>query len=184
MKLHGQRLARRYAHALGMLAKERDVLNEVERDMELVQQLLHDSDEFRVFLQNEQVPAGQRCEFLESTFQGKIDEVSLNFLKLVVYKHRVWYLSDMIDAFIEYANEQRGIIVVRVTSAKELGDMMAQQLAAGLGKSLDAEVRVRTFIDASLLGGVTVQVDDLLIDGSALTRLSRLGQSLRSAQLN
>jgi F0F1-type ATP synthase delta subunit len=45
-------------------------------------------------------------------------------------------------------------------------------------------VRVRSSVDPSLLGGVIVRVGDLLIDGSALTRLNQLGRTLKSAQLN
>ena len=85
---------------------------------------------------------------------------------------------------MEFANERRGILVVRVTTAKELDDMLLETLREGLGKALDAKVRVRSSVDPSLLGGVIVRVGDLLIDGSALTRLNQLGRTLKSAQLN
>lgn len=179
-----RRLARRYAEALGMLAEERDLLDRVESDMEAVHKLLTENAEFSHYLYNEQIPSAERCDFLQTVFKGKLADVSLHFLYLVINKHRVRYLEAMIDAYVEYANERRGIIVLRVTTAKELSEIISQELAQGLGEALDAQVRLRTFIDPALLGGVTVRVGDLLIDGSAVSRLARLGRTLRAAQLN
>lgn len=179
-----RRLARRYATALGWLAEERKQLDEVERDLELVQNLLHESEEFRFFLYNEQVAVAERCAFLERIFKEELQALTLHFLYLVIHKHRARYLDDIIEAYVEYANARRGILVVRVTTAKELDEMLTENLREGLGKALDAQVRLRSSVDPSLLGGVVVRVGDLLIDGSAITRLTQLGHTLRAAQLN
>lgn len=179
-----RRLARRYATALGWLAEERNLLDEVERDLELVQSLLDGSEEFGYLLRNEQIAVSERCAFLERVLKDEVQPLTLDFLYLIIRKHRARYLEDIIDAYVEYANERRGILVVRVTTAKELDDMLLETLREGLGKALDAKVRVRSSVDPSLLGGVIVRVGDLLIDGSALTRLNQLGRTLKSAQLN
>lgn len=179
-----RRLARRYAVALGLLAEERNLLDRVERDLENVHKLLQESEEFRYYLYNEQISAKERCAFLESVFKDEFDPLSLQFLYLVIQKHRVRYLDVIIDAYVEWANARRGIVVVRVTTARELDELLTQRLTEGLGKALDARVRVRASIDPSLLGGVVVRVGDLLIDGSAASRLQQLGRTLRSAQLN
>lgn len=179
-----RRLARRYATALGWLAEERQLLDQVEKDLEVIQTALDESKEFRFFLFNEQIAASERCAFLESTFKETLSPLSLSFLYLVIHKHRVRYLDAIIEAYIEFANARRGIVVVRVTTAKELDDMLTERLREGLGKALDAQVRVRSSVDPTLLGGVVVRVGDLLIDGSALTRLNQLGRTLKAAQLN
>lgn len=184
MRLEARRLARRYAVALGMLAEERQLLARVERDLEQVAALLRESDEFRYYLFNEHISAQERCAFLESIFKEEFDPLTLQFLYLVVRRHRARYLEEIIDAYVEYANARRGVIVVRVTTAKELDEILLRQLTEGLGKALNAQVRLRASVDPSLLGGVVVRVGDLVIDGSAATRLAQLGRSLRSAQLN
>lgn len=179
-----RRLARRYATALGWLAEERQLLDEVEKDLELVQSLLDGSDEFRFFLRNEQIAVSERCAFLERIFKDELQPLTLQFLYLIVRKHRARFLEDIIDAYVDYANERRGILVVRVTTAKELDEMLTETLREGLAKALNAQVRLRSSVDPSLLGGVVVRVGDLVIDGSALTRLTQLGRTLKSAQLN
>lgn len=184
MMTQKRRLGRRYAQALGLLAEERGILDRVESDMELVQQVLSENEDLRRYLYNEQISVAERCTTLQMVFQDSLSEVSLHFLYLIVHKHRVRYLEEMIDAYVEYANDRRGIVVVRVTTAKELDELISDSLAAGLGQALDAQVRLRTFTDPALLGGVTAQVGDLLIDGSAVSRLARLGRRLKAAQLN
>lgn len=182
--MQARRVARRYAQALGLLADERGKLDRIEADLLLVKGALEESAEFRRALYDGRVLPARRRELLGSVFQGKLADETLHFLYLLVAKHRIQYLEAMIEAYIEYANERRGIIEVKVTSAKELDEHISQSLAEGFSKALDAKVRLRTSLDPALLGGVTVRVGDLLIDGSALSRLTRLGRSLRAAQLN
>lgn len=184
MMTQRRRLARRYAVALGMLAEEQGLLDRVEKDLDLVLGLLAESKEFRYYLYNDQISSTERCEFLESAFKEELAPLSLNFLFLVIRKHRVRYLESIIDAYVEYANARRGIVVVRVTTAKELDQMLAEHLTEGLGKALESQVRLRASVDPTLLGGVVVRVGDLLIDGSAVSRLAQLGRTLKSAQLN
>ena len=83
-----RRLARRYATALGWLAEERNLLDEVERDLELVQSLLDGSEEFGYFLRNEQIAVSERCAFLERVLKDEVQPLTLHFLYLIIRKHR------------------------------------------------------------------------------------------------
>lgn len=179
-----RRLARRYAHALGMLAEERKSLGRIESDLELVRNVLQENPELNQFLLDERILPDQKRKLLERLFAEHVASATLNFLHLVVSKHRVRHLDAMIDEYIRYANERRGIIEVDVTTAMDMDEALVTNLTEGLSEAFGTKVRLRTSKNAELLGGVTVRVGDILIDGSAASRLARLKESLRAAQLN
>lgn len=68
-------------------------------------------------------------------------------------------------------NKENGIRSVKVTSGRPLD--------AGARKELEKFGSVRGKVDESLLGGLQVQIDDILIDGSVSGRLMRLGMRMK-----
>lgn len=178
------RLARRYAHALGLLASERGLLNRVEEDLETVRAVLEGETDFRKVFMDQRVPAEQKRKLVQTLFGKRLSQETVNFLLLLIRKRRETHLPDMIDGYISYANHLRGILDVEVISAQELDEKLSASLRQRLGGALGTEVRLRTSINSNLLGGVQVRVGDLLIDGSAASRLARLGRTLKAAQLN
>lgn len=179
-----RRLARRYAHALGILAEERKSLGRIESDLELVRNVLQENPELWQVLLDERILSDQKRKLLERLFAEQVATATLHFLYLVVSKHRIRHLDAMIDEYIRYANQRRGIIEVDVTSAMDMDEALVASLTDGLSEAFGTKVRLRTSKDAELLGGVTLRVGDLLIDGSAASRLARLKRSLKAAQLN
>ena len=59
----------------------------------------------------------------------------------------------------------------RVTSAVELTEDEKNRLCKRLCEKLKAEVKIEYFIDEGLLGGLIVEVDGTVIDGSLRHRL-------------
>ncbi len=178
------KLARRYAQALGMLANERGLLERVEQDLESIRAILEGETDFPKVFMDPRVPSIQKRKLVQKLFDGRLAKETLNFLYLLIRKRRETYLPEIIDAYVAYANQLRGILDVEVISAQELDDTLSASLRQRLSAVLGTEVRLRTSIDSNLLGGVQVRVGDLLIDGSAASRLARLERTLKAAQLN
>lgn len=178
------RLARRYAQALGMLASERGLLERVEKDLETVRTVLEGETDFRKIFMDQRVPSEQKRKLVQTLFGERFAQETIHFLLLLIRKRREIHLPDMIDGYVAYANRLRGILDVEVISALELDEKVSTSLHQRLGGALGTEVRLRTSINSNLLGGVQVRVGDLLIDGSAASRLARLERTLKAAQLN
>lgn len=178
------RIARRYAEALGMLAQERGLIDRVERDLENVREFFVANPDVRRLWEDRRVPGERKEALVKAAFGVNLAKETLHFLYLLVRKQRETYLDEIIDAYIAYANRLRGIVEVDITSARELDAELERRLTEGLQKAFGVVVRLRTEVDAEILGGVKAQVGDLLIDGSALGRLIRMERALRAAQLN
>ena len=182
--MKNRKLARRYGEALGELASEQNLLDQVEEELGLVREALVAEPALQRFLENQKVMIDEKDRVVQEIFGKRLSRITLNFLRLVVSKQREAHLNDMIDAYIAYANSKRGIIEVEVTTAAPLTEQQSQALMSKLSEVTGRKVRLMTKEDEALLGGVVARIGDLVMDGSVRTRLELLGESLRRAQLN
>ncbi len=69
------------------------------------------------------------------------------------------------------AAERRGKLLAVVRSARNLSVEQQERLAAALGRIYSRPIAINVEIDPALLGGLTVQIGDDVIDGSISNRL-------------
>lgn len=181
--MRSRKLARRYAHALGELAHEGGVLAEVEAELSTVHQMMGEVG-FRRALESENVSTEEKMKLIREAFGERFSRLTLNFLLLVISKRRESSLFEMIEEFLEYADEKRGIVEVELTTAQTLDQGQSDAIAQGISKVLGKEVRLTTRENQDLLGGIVARIGDMVMDGSVKTRLSLLGEQLKRAQLN
>lgn len=182
--MKNRKLARRYGEALGELAYEQNLLDQVEEELSLVRETLAAEPRLMRFLENQKITVAEKDRVVQEIFGKRLSRITLNFLRLVVSKGREAHLLDMIDAYVEYANDKRGIIEVEVTTAAPLTEGQAELLMRKLSEVTGRKVRLMTKEDEALLGGVIARIGDMVMDGSVRTRLELLGESLKKAQLN
>lgn len=179
-----RKLARRYGEALGELASEHGLLDPIEEELAIVRETLVSEPRLRRVLEDPKVTVETKDGLVQELFGKRLSRYPLNFLRLVVKKQREAYLLDMIDAYVAYANQKRGIVEVEVTTAAPLTDRQSELLMKKLSEVTGRTVRLMTKLDEAILGGVVARVGDLVMDGSVRTRLEQLGEHLRKAQLN
>ena len=82
--------------------------------------------------------------------------------------------------FHRLLNNHRGIVMATVTSAVPLNDEEAAAVRARVEEMAGAKVDLETRVDPALIGGLTVQVRDQLLDASIRGRLERLRDQLQA----
>lgn len=83
-----------------------------------------------------------------------------------------------LDSLVEDAAMVRGWRVARVHAADVVDDERQRGLGEALGRLTGWPVELQVTLDPRLLGGVVVEVGDLLVDGSARRRLEELRSHL------
>lgn len=73
-------------------------------------------------------------------------------------------------------NERHGIVDVTATVPAELDSQEQEAMAEKLGSALDKKVNLRVKVDASLKGGIVLQIGDNSYDASVAGRLQRLAR--------
>ena len=113
-------------------------------------------------------------ESLKEAKEDKVDFIFKNFYTVLLRNNDLKLINKIIEKIEEIDKEERGVVEVEVTSAKEIDKDLVSKLRNLIGKK--AEIREK--IDPSLIGGLKIQINDLLIDGSIKAKLNKLRQSL------
>jgi F-type H+-transporting ATPase subunit delta len=136
------------------------------------------SDEFRAFESSPGVGTRQLVELVVGVCGGAIDGNARAFIDLLAENGRLDYLREIAERFEELKAEDQNVADVEVVSAVELADAQRDRLANALRTRLRRDVRLHCTVDPSLIGGAVVRSGDMLIDGSLVHKLERLGTDL------
>ncbi|WP_286724166.1 F0F1 ATP synthase subunit delta, partial [Pelotomaculum sp. PtaB.Bin117] len=172
-------VAGRYSAALYDLAVESNQVDQIEEELKAVDTILQENTDLQKVLYHPQITAAAKKELLDQLFKGKISELTLNFIKLLVDRRRETFLGDIASEFIAKANAARNIVEVRVTSVVDLKDQEKGEFDQLLAKLTGKKVQVSYATDPSLLGGVLIRIGDKVIDGTIKAKLAALGDRLK-----
>ena len=136
------------------------------------------SDEYAAFERSPGVQTRQLEELIAGVSGAALDANARAFLDLLAENGRLGYLPEIADRFEELKAEDANVADVEVTSAVQLDETQRERLAGALRARLRRDVRVHCTVDPSLIGGAVVRSGDMLIDGSLVHKLERLGTEL------
>jgi F-type H+-transporting ATPase subunit delta len=111
---------------------------------------------------------------------AKLDAGMQNFVRVLAENHRLLLLPEIAAHYEGLRAAVENTADVEVISAVPLSEAQAKKLEQALSARLKRQVRMRTAVDATLLGGAVVRAGDLVIDGSLKGRLERLATELGS----
>ncbi|UCF09737.1 MAG: ATP synthase F1 subunit delta [Candidatus Bipolaricaulota bacterium] len=170
-------IARRYAEALYDLAAEEKSLDAVGDQVGSLVDSLSETPDARTFLVHPLVPRQRKMAFLDAAFPGLSDSVR-GLLGIVIRNARedhLWLIREEFDAIrVARAGVQR----VAVSSASALSDAARERITDRLVEILGRPVELAETVEEELLGGVRVEVEGIVVDGTLRGRLDRLFERL------
>jgi F-type H+-transporting ATPase subunit delta len=173
-------MAGRYAAALFELAKDQRQLDQVERDLTGLAQMLDASGDLRRLVLSPVITTDDQAKAFNAILaKAGVAGLVGNFVNLIVRNRRLFALRDMIQAFRALLARERGEVNADVTSAHPLTSEQMQALADSLRISIGKNVRIETRVDPNLLGGLVVKVGSRMIDSSLRTKLNNLKVVMR-----
>lgn len=113
-------------------------------------------------------------ESLKDAKEDEVDLVFKNFYSILLRNNDLKLINKIIEKIEEIDKEERGVVEVEVTSAKEVDEDLMLKMRNLIGEKAEIQAKV----DSGLIGGLKVQIGDLLIDGSIKAKLNKLKQSL------
>ncbi len=173
--------AGRYARAILDIAVETDSLEKEKQDMQFINHTIESSRDLKLFLQSPLIKKAVKINVLKEIFEGKVQQSTMNLMILLAEKSREKLLLDITKAFMSLYKKHHGIIDVDVETAFELDqnqkEKLVQVLESATGKKVQMEIQLRE----ELMGGLTVRIDDTIINGSVKYKLSQLKESFTAA---
>ena len=175
------RTTRRYAKVIFHLARETGRLEDVRRDLAGLRDLLRQSPDLSVFLADYLVPAEQRLDVLKTIFESRLSELTFRFVMFLEDQTQLRLLDPVTAAFGELCDQDRGLLKVKVTSARPLSDEQIAALRTRLEARLKKQVSMEAAADPALLGGFKIQVGDTIYNSSTTHQLEAFRQKIITA---
>jgi len=175
------RLSTRYATAFFDLAVERGTVDALISQVIAAKDYLSD-DDFKNFINHPNISKDEKYKFLDDTFAnaflGGIHADLKSFLHLLVTKSRESIMLAALGEFVRMANNFNRKTVAHVTTATPLTEAQTQQVKSDLSAKLGKQIELTIDVDPSLIGGVMINVDGLLIDQSVKNQLAKLASAI------
>ena len=112
---------------------------------------------------------------ITTTFSGsQLTDALKKFVTILAGNQKLKQAKNIIAEFEKYAKKKAGIVSIEVKSARKLDSSTLDNIKKQFGNQVEA---VET-IDESLLGGITIQTEDKILDGSLKTQLRKLNENL------
>jgi len=176
-------LATKYAQAIYELSAEKNMLEQVEQELMMVEQTIHNYSDLSTLIYHPRVLPQAKKDTLQSIFGKEIADFVLKFLLLLVDKRRETILLDIIHEYVKLANEARNIVEAQVTTAMPLSPEQQEGLMKKLALVTGKTIVLKTQIDAAIIGGVVVKIGDKLIDGSIARQLEIMKNALLNTEV-
>ena len=167
-------IGREYAEALFSLACESGAEKEMMSALDRISDILEGSPEYRELLSSPAIPAGERAELVDQAFRGKIPEHAVSFVQLLCEKRRMADFPFCAEEYKKLLEAKNALTEAIVTSAVPLSADEISALKTKLEKISGRNVSVTCHVDAELLGGMIVEMDGKIMDGSLRHRLREL----------
>lgn len=178
--MNESKISVRYAKALFELAKEKNVIDAVIKDMQQVEEVCYDMANFWLMIESPVVKTSQKREAVKQIFEKSIHEITLKFLDLVLQNRREIYLKDISRNFLALCRKDQGILAAVLTSATEMGEDSKAKLNELLGNLFSSKIELKEVIDQDLIGGFVLRIEDQQLDASVSNQLTQIRRELLS----
>ncbi len=170
-----------YARALLAVARNKNKLDVFQSQMSMLAEVLEGTSQLWAVLVSPGITRKAKKRIVNRVFTGKLDRELLSFIMLVIDKKRENRLADISRAFIALAERERNIVRVIAVTAEALDGDEKKLLRDRLSQTFGVTAKLENRIDKSILGGIVIKLDDLLLDGSLRGRLEAVRDSIYNA---
>ena len=171
-------LSRRYTKALFQLAREARQEEEIGQELDSFLEA-YTASELQKVLTNPAFGIDDRKRTLiEVSNQLKLSILAIHFLLLLLERDRLNYLPSIAIRYHHWLNEARGRIAAKVVSPGSLDSVMVDRLRDVLHRISGKQVVLQQETDPSLIGGVLVEFEGKVYDGSVRTQLEKMKQRI------
>jgi F-type H+-transporting ATPase subunit delta len=169
-----------YSRSLFEVANEHDKLDRVRDELATIADALAQDRQLQVFFFSPYFSTEEKRDGLRRMVVDG-DPAVVNFLELLVEKHRMpalFRIRRQFDVLYDRANRR---LPVHVTSAVPLDEGVVRELERRIHDQTGQNVQLESRVDEDILGGIVLRVGNSILDASIRHRLEQLRREVAKA---
>ena len=175
-----EELAEVYSRSLFEVAQDKGDLDRVHEELGQFADALDENGDLRVFFFSPYFSSQEKKDGIAQLIDDA-DESFVRFLELLAERHRMPVIFRIRRRFDELWREENKLLPVTVTSAVDLD----REVVEGIGKRIEEQtgqrVDLSSRVDPDVLGGLVLQVGNMVLDASVRNRLEQLRKTVARA---
>jgi ATP synthase F1 delta subunit len=168
-----EEIARVYSDALFGAAQDAGKLDEVHDQLGEFADQLDDSREMQLFLFSPYFSSTEKKEGLAKAVSGLEPQLE-NFLELLLEKHRMPVIFRIRRNFDDLWAKANKRLAVKVTTATDVDPEVSKRIGDAIEKQTGQTVELESDTNEDILGGLVLQVGNMVLDASVRNRLEKL----------
>ena len=176
-----EELARVYGRALFEVAHAQEKLELVREQLAAFADALEKDRRLSLFFFSPYFSTQEKQDALHRVVTGA-DEVLVNFLELLIEKHRMPVLFRVRDQYEHLWEEENRMLRSR-SPARSTSTRDDREPRPQIGERAGRRVKLSAHVDPDILGGIIVRVGNSILDASIRTRLEQLRRHVAQGAL-
>ncbi|MEI6285588.1 MAG: ATP synthase F1 subunit delta [Bacillota bacterium] len=164
----------KYARALCAAAKEKGLLDTVEKELMALAEIFSADKDFAAMFFNPGISVKTKINVFEAIFSKNCSNIFVSFLKVLAEKRREDCIYDIVRLYKAYANDERNLLVGQLITAERLADSAVAVIADRIKQLTGKTSIIEQVVDVSIIGGFSLRVDDVCYDGTIKRRLENI----------
>ena len=173
------KVASRYAKSILDLSKEQGVVEAVAADMETLKGVCANR-EFTLLLKSPIVTIDKKQAIMKELLGGKINDLTLKFLNLLILKGRESVLPSISDEFINQFKILKKIKRAKLITAVKMDDAEINTIRSSFQSWLapGETMEITQKVDPEIIGGFILEMEDKQCDSSIRRKMSQIKTGL------
>jgi F-type H+-transporting ATPase subunit delta len=168
-------VSEQYAVALFELSLERDALDSTKKSFESFIKAF--SDDVKTFFLHPSVKEKDQIDVINNT---EYQDVFKDFLKVIVTNNRMDDITAIYEDFRTFIEDQSDMMRLHVYSANRLSKEHIQDIKDTYGKKFHKTIIVETHTDPSMIGGLKIEYNGMVLNNTVDYTLKQLKSQLKT----
>lgn len=179
-----QEVAKKYAGALFLSLKDKNLIEQAYEQFRDLDKLISKDKNLLKFLGAPHVLDENKVALVRDVFSGRMEQLFVEFLVVLVEKNRINFLPEIIDELFRDIEAEKGIGRVTVITAVPINESERSSLSAKLAAKTNLKIVLEEKVDPSIIGGMIVILHNEIIDGSVSHGLNMLDEQLHKVRVH
>jgi F-type H+-transporting ATPase subunit delta len=173
-------ISKQYAEAIFELACENGEEDAVMAALRTVRETFEQNPEYMALLSSPAIPLAERLDVVERAFSGRLAETVVSLVSLMCEKGRIAGFFECVEEYARLLDVRRSVVMARVISAVPLSEEQVAALTKKLENKCKGRVELSCEVDATIMGGLVVEMQGTVMDGSLRQHLLEVKEVMKA----